>query len=327
LLRAKEEDQLTIRKVVSFVLELAKCDMNYDVRDRARALTRILFSILGSSDLDESNTSLSKEAKHLIAEQLFGAPKGCRSPEPANDRFYLPGSLSQIVLHAAPGYEPLPKPCSLVFTDVGRYSAQENSSVTDDSEGTSGSLDEEATSDYSSQLSDSGSGFSNGSEESGSLSADEKSSPLIQVSDAGDTNKEQNGGASSIDGISVSSGVEDILSKRALESWLGEEPMSIVPKPSESDLVQRSASISIPNIGHRVKPKSYTLLDTASGQGLKVEFSFSSQISDISPLLVCVEVSFQNCSNEPFSEVILVDEGSNKGLDSTEQALATTERY
>lgn len=328
LLHAKEEDQLTIRKVVSFVLELAKCDMNYDVRDRARALTRILSSILGSHDQNESNTSLSKEANHLIAEQLFGTPKGFRSPEPVNDRFYLPGSLSQIVLHAAPGYEPLPKPCSLVFTDVGQHSAQgaepsEDSSITDNSEGTSGSLDEEAASDYSSQLSDSGSGFSNGNEESGSLSADEKTSPLIQISDTGDTNKEHNGGAGSINAISGSSGVEDMLSKRALESWLSEEPMSVGLKPSESDLVQRSASISIPNIGSRVKPKSYTLLDTASGQGLKVDFSFSSQISDISPLLVCVEVSFQNCSKESFSEVILVDEGSNKGPDSTEQGLAT----
>lgn len=323
LLRGKGEDQLTINEVVSFVLELAKCDMNYDVRDRARALTKIVSSILGSHDHDESNISLSKEATYRIADKIFGTPKDLPSSETINDRFYLPGSLSQIVLHAAPGYEPLPKPCSLVLTDVGQNS--EDSSITYDSEATSSSLDEEDASDDGFRLSDSDSNFSNGSEESGVLSANENIGQLIQISDSGDADKGQNGPGDSIHAISGSSGVEDMLSKKYLESWLGEEPVLMDHKPSERDLPQRSASISIPNLDSRVKPKSYTLLDTASGQGLKVDFSFSSQISDISPLLVCVDVSFQNCSNEPFSEVILVDEGSNKGPNSTEQALLTTE--
>ncbi|XP_056696390.1 AP3-complex subunit beta-A isoform X3 [Spinacia oleracea] len=333
LLGGKGEDQLTIKKLVSYVLELAKSDMKYDVRDRARVLSKILSTFLNTHDNDVAYASPKKGAAHLIAKKLFAPPKGLPLSEPIISRFYLPGSLSQIVLHAAPGYEPLPKPCSLLLADVGQDSdvvqgteKSQDFYITDDSETISGSFEEESASGYSSQHSDSGSSYSDGSEESQLVNeADKNVGSLIQISDVDNAFKGKNSAETSLDPYG-SGGVEEILSKRALESWLGEQPVLSDLKSSGGDAIQRSARISIDDLGSRVKPKSYTLLDTVSGQGLKVDYSFSSQISDISPLLVCVEVTFHNFSNEPFLEVVLVDEGPNKGPDVTEQGLVTAER-
>ncbi|XP_057523520.1 AP3-complex subunit beta-A isoform X2 [Amaranthus tricolor] len=332
LLYSKSEDHLTIRKLVSYVLELARNDMNYDVRDRARAFSKILSTFLESLDDDVNHASPKEGAAHLIAEKMLGPSKGLPLSQPLNSRFYLPGSLSQIVLHAAPGYEPLPKPCSLLLADVDKDSniIKEKESfgdyATDDSETLSGSLDEENVSGYSSQHSNSGSSFDDGSEESESPNEAHKSAdPLIQISDADNAFEGQNCAETS-HAQSGSGGVEEIFSRRNLESWLGEQPVLSDLKPSGINTVQRSARISIDDFGNRVKPKSYTLLDTVTGQGLKVDYSFSCQVSDVSPLLVCVEVTFHNCSNDSFSEVILVDEGANKGPDSTEQGLMKLER-
>ncbi|XP_021768998.1 AP3-complex subunit beta-A-like [Chenopodium quinoa] len=334
LLGAKGEDldQLTIKKLVTYVLELAKNDTKYDVRDRARVLSKILSTFLGSHDNDVDYVSPKEEAVHLIAEKMFGLPKGSPLSEPISSRFYLPGSLSQIVFHAAPGYEPLPKPCSLLLADFDQDSdvlqGTEKSGdfyVTDDSERNSGSLDEGSASDFSSQYSDSASVSNYGSEESQTLSeADNNSGPLIQISDMDYSSKGQNSAETIHD--PSGSGVEEILSRRALESWLGEQPVLSDLKSSGSDAIQVSARISIDDLSNRVKPKSYTLLDTVSGQGLKVDYSFSSQISDISPLLTCVEVTFHNCSDEPISEVMLVDQDPIRGPDVTEQEFMTAER-
>lgn len=57
-----------------------------------------------------------------------------------------------------------------------------------------------------------------------------------------------------------------------------------------------------------------------------MDYTFSSEISTVSPLLVCVEVSFTNCSSESMSKLLLLDEEPSKGLDSTEHALETSER-
>ncbi|TQD85157.1 hypothetical protein C1H46_029245 [Malus baccata] len=114
----KGNDLLTIKMVLIYVLELAKCDLNYD-----------------------------------------------------------------IVLHVAPGYEPLPKPCSLhsdgpkvnefgeVVTNGDQYVTEY---VTDDEDSASESLDEEVASSYSSQRSNVDSSGSDGSEEAGSASEEDE---------------------------------------------------------------------------------------------------------------------------------------------------------
>lgn len=335
LLRAKGEDLCTFKRLFSYLLELAECDLNYDVRDRARFFKKLFSHNLGSQGLVEETNALptNKELSHVLVESIFRKQAILTSSEPLNDRFYLPGSLSQIVFHAAPGYEPLPKPCSWLCDDLSQFSnsvqetttlgeeATHNDSNGTDDPDTSGSLDEKSSSDYDSQQSITGSRDDSGTDDSAS-DGDENSNPLIQISDTGNACSNQNGASQSgfVD-------VDELMSKRALESWLDEQPGSSNPSTSEQSQVCRSsARISIGNIGCGVKTKVYTLLDPTNGNGLKVDYSFSSETSTISPLLVCLEVFFENCSSEPMSEVTLVGEELSKALDSADPASATDER-
>jgi AP-3 complex subunit beta len=329
LLCAEGEDMQSFKIVLSYVLELAECDLNYDVRDRARLLRKILPCDLDSQGLKEETNILSpnKDVAYELAGQIFGGRIKSSSPEPLNYRFYLPGSLSQIVLHAAPGYEPLPKPCSLQRDDNGTNALgrarDSNSYNTDETDSLSGSLDEEGASDYSSEHSLSGSSVSGGSNETGSASeGDDNADPLIQISDIGNTGENQHGVSQS-----GSADLGEVISKRALESWLDDQPNLSNTSTSEQSQVRSStARISIGDIGRRVKTKSYTLLDPANVNGLKVDYSFSSEVSTISPHLVCVEVFFKNCSSEPMSDIVLEDEESNKCSNSADQTLVATDR-
>ncbi|GLT75421.1 hypothetical protein SLA2020_471500 [Shorea laevis] len=327
LLCAKEEELCTFSRVFSYVLELAECDLNYDVRDRARFLKKLCSCSLGSQGAEEGTNCLpqQKDLPHVVAKCIFGKQTKLVSPEPINYRFYLPGSLSQIVLHAAPGYEPLPKPCSLnVPQEINasvRGATYSDSEETDDYGSSSGPLDEENASDYGSQNSITGSSGSDHTGETGSTSeCDENADPLIQISDIGNASENQNA-------ISQSSAdLGELVSHRALESWLDDQPGSSNPCISKQTEVNRSsARISVGNVGNQVKPKIYALLDPANGNGLKVDYSFTSEISDISPLLVCIEVCFKNCSSEPMSDITLVHEESNRGLDATDQASLANE--
>ncbi|XP_057475186.1 AP3-complex subunit beta-A-like isoform X1 [Actinidia eriantha] len=332
LLSSKGEETWTFRRILSYVLELAIRDLSYDVRDRARALKKLLSSLIVSHDLEEEAKGLpeNKDLKTVVADFLFrGQSKPC--PEPINYRFYLPGSLSQIVLHAAPGYEPLPNPCSLSIDELGHDSndvqgikalregpTSSDSYGVDGSDTVSGSLDGGNTSDYSSEYSITGSG---GDEESGSASGrDDNADPLINFSDVSNACATQNGRSQDNNTPSRFDDFEELMSKEALDSWLDEHPSQ---SSSELSHVQRSsARISIGDMGGRVRLKSHKLLDPAIGNGLSVDYTFSSEISSVSPLLVCVEVSFTNCSTEAMSKLLLLDEESSKGLNSTEEALA-----
>ncbi|GAB2288734.1 hypothetical protein Dimus_023050 [Dionaea muscipula] len=330
LLYAEGKDLLTIQKIVSYVLDLAKHDLNYDIRDRARVFNKVLAGHLGSKSQDESFTLTHEESAH-VAEKIFGCRRKQMHNEPLNVRSYLPGSLSQIVLHAAPGYEPLPKPSSLLLADLGSDLAQQmegpnDSYETDDSD-TSGSVNEQSSSVYSSQHSVSGSSFNDDGEENGSVSeGDEDPDPLVQILDDGNAYNFSAGNSPSKNTLSGYGGMEENNSRSGLESLLVEHHVPSYPTSKADDYRRRSSRISIADISSRVKPKYYTLLDSASGNGLRIDYSFTSKISNISPLLVCLDVSFQNCSTEAFSEVTLMEEESNKGPESTETSLVARER-
>ncbi|CAK7325702.1 unnamed protein product [Dovyalis caffra] len=318
---AKGEEMLTFRKVGSYVIELAECDLNYDVRDRARFLKKLLQCSLDHGELElDTDCPPKKDLLQVLAECMFrGQAK--QLSETMDYRVYLPGSLSQIVLHAAPGYEPLPKPCSIVDHELGTNVIRGVDTLSEKADGTdssSGSSYEESASDYSSERSMTVSSGDAGSDENSSTREFDNTDPLIQLSDAGDANQNQNEVPQS-----TSTNLEELMSKRALETWLDEQPGLSNPSTSEqSQLRKSSARISIRDIGSRVKPKSYRLLDPANGNGLKVDYSFSPKISSISPLLVSVQVSFENCTDETISEVTLVDEESSKASDSSESSLS-----
>lgn len=321
------------------MLDLARCDLNYDVRDRARLVKELLSCYIGSCDSEGGKSQPEiKDISRVVAKSIFGGQIKPLSSEPFSARFYLPGSLSHIVLHAAPGYEPLPTPSSLPIEDSGIGSnlqgfnaavggvTQSESYETDDHDSVSGSLNEESTSGYSSHDSVVSDGTA-GSISSGSVGEiDVRSRPLIHLSDVGNPEIYQNRGAGEDNAQFASNDFGELLSGRALESWLDESPSS---RPNLSEPIRirnSSARILIGDIGDRVKPKVYTLLDPASGNGLNVEYVFSSEASSISPLLVCLQVSFQNCSDQTMTNMKLVEEESNKSQDSSDQVMAMNER-
>lgn len=315
-----------VQIVVGYVLDLAKCDSNYDVRDRARVVKKFLSNCKGPNHLEEvkDHTKFS-DLTCVLAEYIFGGQKKVPS-EPFSYRFYLPGSLSQIVLHAAPGYEPLPEPCSFVDDETDNSSTHVPNE-SDDSDATSGSLDEENTSDYSSQGSVSGSSGGGHKYNSASNSdEDEEADALVHLSDGAPASRDRVE-CSEENSSSVLMDFGELMSKGALESWLNENS-GTGPNSSNPGHVQRSfARISIKDVDQLVKPKSHTLLDPANGNGLSVDYKFSSEVSDISPQLACLQVSFRNSSTDPMSNILISEEELKQGPDSVEKSATSSERY
>ncbi|XP_043719934.1 AP3-complex subunit beta-A [Telopea speciosissima] len=332
VLFAQGEETGTFKTILTYVLELAKYDPNYDIRDRARVLKKLLSCYISSQVLEKGTTCHSHDtySQNLLVEHIFGGKTKLTSSTPINDRFYLPGSLSQIVLHAAPGYEPLPKPCTLLYDDLGQHTdivqgikGSDKGTTNNDSFGMndpdtlSGSLDEESASSYGSQYSITS---SDKSEDSGSASeVDDNNDSLIQLSDACSSHNKPSGIAEEDDSMPFSDELRGLMSKRALESWLN-EPSGLSQVSSSIQKVPSNARISLRDIADRVKPKIYTLLDPAISSGLRVDYLFSSEVSTISQLLLCVEIFFENHSTEPLENISLTDEESNQSPESANQA-------
>ncbi|KAM0043201.1 putative clathrin/coatomer adaptor, adaptin-like, armadillo-like helical, AP complex subunit beta [Helianthus debilis subsp. tardiflorus] len=293
LLNSKEEDFHTATSILNYVLELAKFDLNYDVRDRARVLRKLLSCYFSSSGPDEKPNN--NEIRLLLAEHVFG-DKTKPSTKTVNNRFYLPGSLSQIVFHAAPGYEPLPEPCSLTESDMVKGLEEPAQAEADDSDADSGSLNEEG-SYYSEDSVTTSTGIDNESAASESDNNDNNTDSLINFSDV---SKPQEG----------TNDLSELMSKGALESWLDDNDNDT--HGSSQNVAERipSARISIGDISTRIKPKVYTLLDPTYGNGLKVVYKYSSEASTISPSLVSVDTFFENCSSDPMSKLSMSNEGS-----------------
>ncbi|KAJ0538455.1 putative clathrin/coatomer adaptor, adaptin-like, armadillo-like helical, AP complex subunit beta [Helianthus annuus] len=295
LLNSKEEDFHTAKSILNYVLELAKFDLNYDVRDRARVLKKLLSCYFSSSGPDEKPDN--NEIRLLLTEHVFG-DKTKLSTKTVNNRFYLPGSLSQIVFHAAPGYEPLPEPCSLTESDMVKGLEEPSQAEADDTDVDSGSLNEEG-SYYSEDSVTTSTGTDNESAASESNNNDNTTDPLINFSDVG---KPQEG----------TNDFSELMSKGALESWLDDNDSDNDNRGSSQNVAERipSARISIGDISTRIKPKVYTLLDPTYGNGLKVVYKYSSEASTISPSLVSVDTFFENCSSDPMSKLSMSNEDS-----------------
>ncbi|KAJ6432644.1 hypothetical protein OIU84_019812 [Salix udensis] len=280
---AKGEEMQTFKKLGSYVIELADCDLNYDVRDRARFLKKLLPCSLDHGELEVDTNCLPKQQDLPQLQDM---------------------NLSQNLA------------VFLITSLIQSHGVDTLGEGVDGTGSLSGSSYEESASDYSSEQSMTVSSGDGGSDETSSTGEVDNTDPLIQLSDTGDANQNQNGAPQS-----ASTDLEELMSKRSLETWLGEQPGLSIPSTSEqSQLCKSSARISIRDISSRVKPKSYRLLDPANGNGLKVDYSFSPEISSISPLLVSVQVSFENCTDETISEVTLVDEESSKASDSSESS-------
>ncbi|XP_068668595.1 AP3-complex subunit beta-A [Aristolochia californica] len=328
VLHAHGESLSTFQMVLTYILELAKLDLNYDVRDRARVIRTLTSSqtpnIKDISTSFHQNVDLVQKVARLI---LSGKSKPVLD-RPHNFRFYLPGSLSQLVLHAAPGYDPLPKPGSLPFDELDasselaslprRRSSNSDSSGMNDPDTLSGSSVEEIYSQNS--------GVDSESTRSGSYLSDDNDSgsPLIQLSDAAVDHVPKNGWPLDNNNTQFSPQLTELMPNRAFESWLDEQPsLSETSSRKQRDTKLSTARISIRDIDVRVKLKTHTLIDPSNGNGLSVNYSFSSETSDISSSLVCVEISFENCSTEPLTNIKVEDEESDLLPTSTDQTLET----
>ncbi|CAI0411287.1 unnamed protein product [Linum tenue] len=307
LSNSKGGDLETLTKIGCYVLELAECDMNYVVRGRGCFFRKLLSSHLGSKKLEDEVVASSQNEGllNVLAEHMFHEQATQQSPVPVNYRVYLPGSLSQIVLHAAPGYEPLPKPCTI----LDDADAEAEVSEQDGSDSFTGSLDEESGS-YNGSDNSVASGGNTDNGKTGSSSEDENiQDPLIQISDENHLRP-----AGSAD-------LEELMSRRDLETWLDDQPSLPNSSIPEQSKVPRSARISIKDIGKRVIPKTYELLDPANGNGMKVDYTFSSEVSTISPHVITIQASFENCSSETISNIVLKHEDfTTKPSDSSESS-------
>ncbi|KAL0376991.1 UNVERIFIED_CONTAM: AP3-complex subunit beta-A [Sesamum calycinum] len=297
LLHMKGENMSELQIIIGYVLELAKSDLNYDIRDRARFLKNFLSHCMRSHDAEEVKEQTEyKDLTHILAEYIFGGQRKVQS-EPFSYRFYLPGSLSQIVLHAAPGYEPLPEPCCLIdeshspshvqgtkMMDIGATDSEPNE--IHDSDTMSGSLEEENTSDYSSQASVSGSSGVGGSYNSASdTDGDEEAGALINLSDGAPASRnhikdsEENSASGFTD-------FGELMSNRALESWLNENPGS---SQNSYDVVMLR--------NHSPESQSRTLLSWNYSTEPMSNISLSEEEADQGPNSLGKSVS----SNESFS--------------------------
>ena len=89
-----------VLEILRYVLQLAKYDQNYDVRDRARLLRRLLFT-----ETDPAHWNDVRRA----ARALFMTEKPVPAFESVSDLSagYVLGTLSHIIHDVAPGYRPL----------------------------------------------------------------------------------------------------------------------------------------------------------------------------------------------------------------------------
>lgn len=334
-------EQQMVRKNFCYVLELAKCDLNYDVRDRARTIEKLV-ECYSCPDNDDGNidSTPSNGVIHEFVEQILSGKLQTTYPSVNNSRFYIPGSLSQIVLHMAPGYGPLPKPCSLLDSHHHLCAEMSNEKRELDMRmgktalSSSGTSIEENDSDYDSEhsyLSSNASvgiaGKSDGSNDDNQSTlsgqhdpSNETEIPLVHISDVG---VNDNPSALEKTSPSFSTDLTELMSKSALESWLDEQPSSSAAQNS-FNLV--SARISINDLHYIVNPKMRTLLDPVNGNGLKLEYAFASEVSSLSPFLVCIKVHFENCSAESLKGISIKDEDSDASIDSACQVSENSER-
>ncbi|ERN07888.1 hypothetical protein AMTR_s00012p00225740 [Amborella trichopoda] len=341
VLSVQGEDLLACKKVLMYVLELAKCDLNCDVRDRARFIKTLLLPHLThhSAEVRETFSEPDGGWRSKLVEHIFCRKRKPMSHAPKNDRFYLPGSLSQIVMHTAPGYEPLPKPCSFVDSDFETSKLTDQKNLRDrkttnnlmdkrDPDSLSGSSDEESAYSYESEHSSSNTHESGSTESarnskgsgSSTTSATKDSSdeavldPLIHLSDTEvgkNKSKEnaENDSTSTVFRVDMS----ELMPSKGLESWLDQQPsLSGTSSFERVAGIQRSACITLVDVD--AKPDVHILLDSVSGSGLSVEYAFSTEISRVSPLLVCVEATFKNNSTKPLAKIAVRDEDTTEDL-------------
>lgn len=264
-----------------------------------------------------------------LAKQLLLVPKSPPLlPALAPDRSsFLPGTMSHIVNHNAPGYMVLPEPHSLnVHADANALSSvrdtrAHNHDRTPHSDYTeSGSESSTESRDGNSYgYSDEGGSEVSGSEDSGSNEE--------RASRQKNPNRSQIQGATtmapliSMDDESVGGEVTDSLdyglpvkAGRDLNSWL-DSPDTEVQGSSLSDVSSSLLGYATLSLGPLIPIlNKQTLLDYTNGDGLDIKYSYTRAAATRSQDMVCLRLYFLNRSGEPMLKIsVKAMEGSAPG--------------
>uniref|UniRef100_A0A7N8XXB0 AP-3 complex subunit beta n=1 Tax=Mastacembelus armatus TaxID=205130 RepID=A0A7N8XXB0_9TELE len=310
--------------LTQYVLNLAKYDQNYDIRDRARFIRQLIVPT-------EKSGALSKYAKKLFL-ALKPAPV-LESPFKDRDHFQL-GSLSHLLNAKAGGYQELPDwPEAAPDPSVRNVEVKESVRAVgtvpewtkcssrekrkekkvekpfySDSEGESGPTESADSESDSASGSESGSG----SEESGSGSESEESEEGSESEEEEEDEEEKD-------------------KKKKKKKELKKPVQEIEPAPSPqvtpvntflsnslvTDLEGLSLSdtvLSPATIAPSSALKSYELLHRITGEGLQVEYCFSRQPFSPDANMVAVQMQFTNNATSDTKNLHMEDVKLQSGM-------------
>uniref|UniRef100_A0AAX7SP09 AP-3 complex subunit beta n=1 Tax=Astatotilapia calliptera TaxID=8154 RepID=A0AAX7SP09_ASTCA len=264
--------------LTQYVLNLAKYDQNYDIRDRARFIRQLIVPT-------EKSGALSKYAKKLFL-ALKPAPV-LESPFKDRDHFQL-GSLSHLLNAKAGGYQELPDwpeaaPDPSVRNVEVKESVRAVGTVTHRDTGALWGPQRMEGSESCSfpRASDSASGSesSSGSEESGSGSESEESKEASESEEEEEEEEEE----------------QKKKKKKDLKKPVQERVFLQTIAPSSA-------------------LKSYELLHRITGEGLSVEYCFSRQPFSPDANMVAVQMQFTNSASSDTKNLHIEDVKLQSGM-------------
>lgn len=357
----------TASLVLEHTLNLGDQDPNNDIRDRARLLRQLVLpqSLPDPSGEKRSHSDLAQRLQSLevndqapdfltqektretlgsnghapfqrskaekLAKQLLLVPKSPPLlPALAPDRSsFLPGTMSHIVNHNAPGYMTLPEPHSLdgLADHNSRDSRPHAHDRMPNSDFTESGGSEEST-EFRDSYSDEGGSEDSESEDSRSIDERDsrQKSPVSKATQQGATNlaplismDEESPGNGSLD---YNLGVK---SNRDLDSWL-DSPDTVAQNSSQSAESSNLLGYATLSLGP-LNPISnkLMLLDFTNGDGLDVKYSFTRAPASRSQDMVSVRLHFLNRSAESMSKISVKAMEASATTGNSNQAGTSTE--
>uniref|UniRef100_A0A3P8ZA31 AP-3 complex subunit beta n=1 Tax=Esox lucius TaxID=8010 RepID=A0A3P8ZA31_ESOLU len=300
--------------LTQYVLNLAKYDQNYDIRDRARFIRQLIVPT-------DKSGALSKYAKKLFL-ALKPAPV-LESPFKDRDHFQL-GSLSHLLNAKAGGYQELPDwPEAAPDPSVRNVEVPEWTKCSSrekrkekkvekpfysDSEGESGPTES------ADSASDTASDSESGSEESGSGSESEESDQQSESGSEEDEEEEER--KKKKEKIKAKKPVPE--SDRPCAPFHGNgygKDIKTFPAVCLAD----HAIFPLPvSTNQTITPsgnlKTYELLHRITGEGLSVEYCFSRQPFSPDPHMVAVQIQFTNSAASEAKNLHIEDAKLQSGM-------------
>uniref|UniRef100_A0A8C7S4Z3 AP-3 complex subunit beta n=1 Tax=Oncorhynchus mykiss TaxID=8022 RepID=A0A8C7S4Z3_ONCMY len=323
--------------LTQYVLNLAKYDQNYDIRDRARFIRQLIVPT-------DKSGALSKYAKKLFL-ALKPAPV-LESPFKDRDHFQL-GSLSHLLNAKAGGYQVLPD-----WPEAAPDPSVRNVEVKDsegrigllgdtrevpewtkcssrekrkekkadkpfysDSEGESGPTESADSASDTASGSESGSG----SEESGSGSESEESNEDSESASEEDEEEEGKKKKKNVEKIKARKPVPESERYDSQPNTIASvQVFDTICKPAwlyMQFLLNPPLPVSVPQtIVPSGNLKTYELLHRITGEGLSVEYCFSRQPFSPDPHMVAVKIQFTNSATSEAKSLHVEDAKLQSGM-------------